>query len=64
MDTVTSYIYSYQKKLVYNTFTAKKIKKAYKQFLLNRMTSIFNLMGTRRAIGCIREHVKNDTKDK
>lgn len=34
LDTVTSYVYTYQKRLVYNTYNAKTIKKAYKLFLL------------------------------
>lgn len=58
MDTITNYIYDYQKRLVYNTYNASKIKKAYKLFHLSRIFSIFYSSCGRRTFGSIRDYIK------
>lgn len=63
MDTVTSYIYSYQQKMVFNTYTANKIKKAYKLFLLARMVTIFSCTAERQAFGSLRISVKQQQQE-
>ncbi len=59
MDTVTQYISNYQKKLVYNTYNALKIKKSYKQSLLARMFTIFYCSCGRQAFSGILDYIKH-----
>ena len=54
VDTVTSYIFDYQKRLVYNTWNAKKIKKAYRMFLMQRFVSILQNSACKQGVSSIR----------
>ena len=62
IDTVTHYIDNYQKRLVYNTYNAKKIKKAYRLFLMQRFVGILQNSSCKQAVGSIREYIRDHQK--
>ena len=63
IDTVTTYIYDYQKKLFYNTYTKRKISKAYRLFLLARMFTIFQNSCGKLTFSSIKDYIKDNQKE-
>ena len=60
---MTNYIYEYQKRLIYNTFNAKKIKKAYSLFLVQRFVTVLQNSAGKQVIASIRDYIKDNQKE-
>ncbi len=63
-DYVINYTNNYQRRMVYNTYNALKIKKAYKLFLLTRMFTIVYSACGKQTLASIQDYIKNNQKEK
>ena len=63
MGGVINYVNSYQQKLVYNQYNARKIKKEYRLLLMRRFVEVLNCSGERRGIASIRDYNDSHRKE-
>jgi hypothetical protein len=62
LDYVTNYAEGYQKKMLFNTYVAIKIKKAYKMFILARFMTILNGSCGRQTFSALQQHTRDHRK--
>ena len=62
VDTVSNYIFAYQRRVIFNTYNAKKIKKAYYLFHMQRMLSILQNSAERQGVSSIRDYIKDNQR--